>query len=320
MVADTAEDGAGARVTRRPGPTRFFAAALLATAGAFAADKEPQCGEIAGNPELAVKVCTRLIEFAGLDRPDLASAYYTRGSEWASLGNHERAIMDFELAIQLDPKPAHYFNRALSLSERGDHERAIADYGSALKLAPGDVGAYVGRAVEWTLLGEYKRAQADYDEVIRREPKGLAGYFGRGRVRFYAGDFMLSASDLIRAHQLDPSVYTALWLFLARKRAGIHGEQTLEQEAAVTGSWPDPVVALYLAKSTPEAVQKGAAHADPTRQRDQRCEANFYVAQWHLLRGQHDAAYPLLRQALSGCRSTFVEHEGAVAEVRRVQK
>src|SRR5687767_15739822 len=79
------------------------------------ASVEPQCGGVTGNAELAIKVCTRLIEFAGLDRLDLAKAYYTRGAEWASQGNHDRAISDFSMAVELDPKlGGAYYNRALS--------------------------------------------------------------------------------------------------------------------------------------------------------------------------------------------------------------
>jgi lipoprotein NlpI len=181
---------------------------------------------------------------------------------------------------------------------------------------------YIGRAVEWTVLGDYKRALADYEEVIRRQPKNMSGHFGRGRVRFYSGDAMRAASDFLRAHQLDASIYTALWLFLARKRADIPGEKTLAQDAGTSGGgeWPEPVVALYLGKITPEAVQKAAAHANPARQRSQRCEANFYIAEWHLLRGEREPAARLLADAKAGCPAAFMEHEGAVAEMRRLQQ
>jgi lipoprotein NlpI len=196
----------------------------------------------------------------------------------------------------------------------------VADYGAALKLTPDDVRMYLGRAVEWAGLGDYKRAQADYDEVIRRQPKEAAGYFGRGRVRFYAGDFMQSASDFTRSLQLGGGIYSAIWLFLARKRADIAAEETLAQEAGTSGAgnWPAAIVALYLGKSTPDAVQKAAANPDPARQRDQRCEANFYVAQWHLLRAEREPASRLLRDAQSGCSGSFLEHEAAVAELRRL--
>jgi lipoprotein NlpI len=298
---------------------------MLLAAGALSAnagETEPECGGIVNNPELSIKACTRMIEFGGLDRPELAKAYYVRGAEWATQGNHDRAIADFTTAIALDPKlPGVHYSRALSLSEKGDHDGAIADYDAALRLAPNDGKAYIGRAVEWTMKGDYKRAIADYEQAMRFESKSMQPHFGRGRARFYAGEFMSAASDFIRAHQLDPSIYTALWLFLARKRADIPGEKTLAQEAGTSGDgeWPAPVVALYLGRSTPEAVQKAATHSDPTRQRDQRCEANFYIAHWHLLRGAREPAARLLDEARSGCLSAFLEHEGAVAELRRLQ-
>jgi lipoprotein NlpI len=287
-----------------------------------AAQKEPQCGEVSGNPELAIRACTRVIEFGSLPRRELAQAYYIRGTEWAQQGNHDRAVADFGVAIDLEPKLAGaYFNRALSWSEKGDSDRAIADYEATIKLTPTNVRAFMGRAVEWVVKGDYKRALADYEEIIRLEPQSVMGHFGRGRVRFYAGDFAGAASDFIRAQQTEPTIYTALWLYLARKRAGIAGEKTLAQEAGTTGAgdWPAPIVGLYLGSTSPDAVQKAAAHANPTRQRDQRCEASFYVAQWHMLRGARDAAAPLLREARTACPSSFIEHEGAVAELRRLE-
>jgi len=320
MVEEPAEHRL--RLIRKMGLTRFLGAlALAAAAAVHGADIEPACGSVTGNPELAIKVCTRLIEFGSLERRDLAKAYFARGSEWANQGNHERAVLDLDMAIELDPKvPSYYLNRALSLSERGDHERAAVDYGAAIKLAPNDVRMYLGRAVEWTVLGDYKRAQADYEEVISRQPRDMTGYFGRGRVRFYAGNFMQSASDFTRSHQLSGGIYTAIWLFLARKRADIPAEQTLAEDAGTSGggNWPAAIVALYLGKSTPEAVQKAAASPDPARQRDQRCEANFYIAQWHLLRSERDAASQLLRNAQSDCPGTLLEQEAAVAELRRL--
>ena len=297
----------------------IFAAAAMS---ANAAQTEPECGSIINNPEASIKACTRLIEFGSLERPELAKAYYVRGAEWAVQGNHDRAIADFTTAIDLDPKLAGvHYSRALSHSERGDHDRAIADYDAVLRLAPKETKAYVGRAFEWNVKGDHKRAIADFDEVIRLDASSMSAWFGRGRARFYAGEFMSAASDFIRAHQIDPGIYTALWLFLARKRADIPGEKTLALEAGTSGEgeWPSPIVGLYLGRITPDAVQKAATNSDPTRQRDQRCEANFYIAHWHLLRGAREPAARLLDEARSGCSGSFLEHEGAIAELRRMQ-
>jgi len=303
----------------------LLSSALALAAGSAAAQQaapEPQCGGVTGNPQLSIQACTRAIEFGSLERPELAKAYYARGSEYAAQGNHDRAIADFNLALELDPGFAHaYHNRALSWAHKDDADRAIEDYGAALKLQPKDAGAYLGRAVEWTVKGDYKRSIADYNEAIRIEPKSSSAYFGRARARFYAGAFTAAASDFYRAHQLEPSIYAALWLFLARKHADIPGEKTLAEDAGTSGAgdWPAPLVALYTGSATPEGVHEAAAHPDAARERDQRCEANFYLAQWHVLRGEREPALKLLREAQSGCPRTFIEHEGAVAELRRLQ-
>ena len=302
----------------------FLAGVVVAALTALpllAAEKELRCGDASSDPASAIKVCTRVIEAGGLERPALANAYESRGTEWARQGQHDRAIADFTKAIELDPKlSAAYVNRALSRSDKGESDLAITDYEAALKLSPNDTRAHAGRAFEWSVKGEYKRAVADYDDVIRLEPNAQRGYFGRGRMRFYAGDFTGAAADLERAHQIEPGTYSALWLFLARKRAGIAAEKTLGIDARTsgTGPWPAPVVGLYLGNSTPEEVQKAAVDLNVNRQRNQRCEANFYIGQWQLLRGSREQAASLLRDASAMCPSSFIEYEGAVAELRRL--
>ena len=301
----------------------FFVLALAIGSSIAPAAESVECSGGPGDPQRMIKDCTRLIEFAGLERTELAQAYFTRGTQWALMSNHDRAVADFNMALELDPKlVGAYYNRALALSEKGDHASAVSDYGMALKLSPRELRAYIGRAVEWTLLGEHERAVADYEQAIRLQPESFDAYFGRGRARFYAGDFMGAASDFLRAHRIDASIHTALWTFLARKHADIAGERTLGQEAGTSGQgdWPAPLVGLYLGRIAPEAVLGAATHSDARIQRDRRCEALFYVASWHLLRGQRDSAAKFFGETRSTCPASYVEHEGAVVALRRLQK
>jgi lipoprotein NlpI len=303
------------------------AALIFAFANSLAYAQTPatpnECGGVFADPSIGIQACTRVIEFGGLDKRDLAKAYYARGTEWARQDMYDRAITDYGVAIELDPDFApSYYNRALALSNGGDSDRAIADYDRAIKLKPDNSDAYIARAVERTVKGDYRLAVADYEDAIRLMPDSLAGYFGRARARFYAGDFMGAASDFYRAHQLAPSMYTAIWLFLARKRADIPGEKTLAADAGTASSdgWPAPVVALYLGTTTPDSVMRAATHPDAARQRDLRCEASFYVGHWHVLRGAREPAVQLLREAEATCPRTFIEQEGAVAELRRLSR
>ncbi|MFY9317354.1 MAG: hypothetical protein WAO95_17585 [Burkholderiales bacterium] len=62
----------------------------------------------------------------------------------------------------------------------------------------------------------------------------------------------------------------------------------------------------------------GAANPDPKTYKDQLCEANFYVGQWQLTKGDRASATTSLRTALEQCPKTFLEYFGAVHELKRL--
>jgi len=301
-----------------------LAAAALLAAGSVAG-QEPtdaeRCASIANNPDLAIAHCTKAIESGRHSGADQARLFLYRGVERAAKSDYDRAISDYDAAIRLDPKtPNAFHNRGSAWANKGEPDRAIADYDTAIRLSPKEASAYSGRAVEWMVKGEYARAAADFDTAIRLDPKSANAFLGRGRVRFYSGDFQRAASDLDQAHKLEPNPYTALWTFLARKRGGADAEEVLDRETRSSrGAWPATVIVLYLGRTDPASVIAASTHSDPKTQRHQRCEANFYVAQWHLLRGERERARPLLKEVQDTCPRNFMEYEGALAELRRLQ-
>jgi len=60
--------------------------------------------------------------------PNDAGAYYNRGNVYAELNQHERAIEDYNKAIELNPAFAEaYGNRGIAYSEIHRYEEAIRD-------------------------------------------------------------------------------------------------------------------------------------------------------------------------------------------------
>ena len=303
------------------------AAIVLLAAGAAQAqpisDAE-RCASISGNPDLAIKHCTLAIESGRYSGANLAKLHYNRGIEWAAKNNYDRAIADYDIAIRLDPRNGDaYYNRGGAWGSKGDHDRAIADYDVAIKLNPKDPAAYNSRGFERVAKGEYANAIADYGTAIRLDPKSAGALLARGRARYYGGDYPNAASDLEQSLKLDHNNYTALWLYLVRKRGEmINAEESLDAETRASrgGTWPQPVILLYMGRTDPASVVAAATDSDAKKQSEQRCEANFYLAQWHLLRGERERAMPLLKEAQSGCNREFLEYEGAVAELRRLQR
>jgi lipoprotein NlpI len=290
---------------------------------AQAATDAEKCRSITGNPDLAIKHCSAAIASGKLSGQALAQAHVYRGVEYAGKGDHERAISDYSAAILIDPKFAEaYHNRGTSWANKGEPDRAIADFDAALRLNDKDPDVYHSRAVEWTVKGDYARAMSDYDAVLRLDPKATGVHFSRGRTLFYAADYAKAVVEFEKAHQAQASDYSGMWLFLARKRRGDEdAEQLLERDTRATrdGAWPTVLLALYVGQADVETAMKAAVDRDPGRQRERQCEANFYIAHWHLLRGAREHALPLLQEAQRTCPQNGIEYEGALAELRKLQ-
>ena len=144
-------------------------AALLMAAPAVADDGDV-CFKSSGRD--AINACTRAILSGTFSGSGLASLYYNRGWEHDELGEYERAIKDYDKAIELNPKKSnYYYNRALAYSKQNDYDKAIRDLNQSIRLDPKFAAAYNNRGVAYERKGDYKRAIEDYDEAIRIDPK-----------------------------------------------------------------------------------------------------------------------------------------------------
>lgn len=85
-------------------------------------------------------------------------------------GDIDRAIVDLDEAIRLDPKlAAAYINRGLIYAQKRDHARAMADYDEAIALGAGK-SAYTNRGNLFVAMGQYDRAIADYHAALKLQP------------------------------------------------------------------------------------------------------------------------------------------------------
>ncbi|MCW5604820.1 MAG: tetratricopeptide repeat protein [Burkholderiales bacterium] len=280
------------------------------------------CLSITGNPDLAIKHCTAAIESKKITGEDLAQLYSGRAAEWAAKGDYDRAIADAGTALKLAPKLAFaHYQRGVAWANKGEVERAIADFDAALQLRPNDPAVLYSRAVEYTVKGEYARALADFDAVLRIDPKAEDVQFARGRTLFYMSEHERGMKDMETAFKAQPNLYVALWLYLARKRSGVaNAEELLDRETrGLGGGVPGAAAALYGGRTDLESVAAAAKDPDPVRQREYRCEADFYIAHWHLIRDERPRALPLLQEVQRTCPKNILEYEGAVAELRRLK-
>jgi rhomboid protease GluP len=90
-------------------------------------------------------------------------------------------------------------------------------------------------------------------------------------------------------------------------------EGRLRKPASIgSGDWPIPVIELLLGSRTAEAAFAAA------RTPAQQCEAQFYVGEWKLLRGDKVGAAAAWQAAMDSCPRSFIERKGANAELKRL--
>ena len=328
------------KLTARVG--RWLEECLAKTANAYIA--RGSFYAIAGDPDRAIQDLDQAIQ---LD-PKNAAAYIRLGATYARKGGNDRAIRNYDEAIRLDPKNVlGYIGRGeFYAGFAGNHERPIQDYNRAIEIDPNNSLAYVDRGNSYestddhdrailerlrpsdpvspkkccclhrprrhsTSKGNYDRAIQDYGQAIQLDPTNVNTYSNRGRAFLYIGNFNAAAEALLHSTELENNAYSALWRYLAHERGGENGtaELAANAERLKNKDWPYPVIEMYRGQRLPEEVLSAANSPE------ERCEAQFYVGEWHLLRGDNGAAATVLQAATVICPKNFDEYAGALAEL-----
>lgn len=93
--------------------------------------------------------------------------YQKRADENIGRGEYDLAIVDYNKAVELNPKsvPA-YFNRARAFYFKRDFAAAIESYGKVIELTPNDSVVFYNRGVAHEKLGDPAKAAEDYEKAV----------------------------------------------------------------------------------------------------------------------------------------------------------
>jgi tetratricopeptide (TPR) repeat protein len=206
--------------------------------------------------------------------PYRASAYNNRALLWKAMGEYERAIADFAVAIKLQPKRSKYYaNRGEAYRWQGQLERALQDQNRSIEMFGDEPGIALARQIRGDTLrymGEYERAHADYNAAISIEPDFAPAYLGRGLTFERQGNYEKAKADFQTALRVSErtgrgdnskSARETAEARLAALASGVPQPTFAAAPPRVTSATSVPTVAVATPVVAPARVQATAAKA-----------------------------------------------------------
>jgi lipoprotein NlpI len=284
--------------------------------------------------DLAIADFTKAIKL----HPKSTMIYELRGDVYDDIGHRDLAIADYTEALRDRPSDeALYRKRGFAYLGQDKYELAIGDYSEIIELKRAYRSDYFNRGFAYLALGKSDLAIADITNFVEGSgiapymrsfapgglppgrgesiPRGDPALFTRGSIRLVTGDFAGASSDEAEVIKQENDAYAMITLYLAQLRLGNATAETEFMDnisRLKTKAWPYAIIELYLGVRTPAATLKSAS--DP----EQRCEAQFYIGEWHIVRRRIADARATLKAAIESCPKYSHERLYALAELKRL--
>src|SRR5262249_32746965 len=95
-----------------------------------------------------------------------------------------------------------------SLAWKADFEKAFLDFNEAIRLDPGNAVAFNDRGQVRYRTGDFAGALADYDQAIKIDPEYNAAYTERGKLFEFKGNLPAARASYATAASLTPKYAT----------------------------------------------------------------------------------------------------------------
>jgi len=137
--------------------------------------------------------------------PENPELYVQRGLVWQDARKFDRAMADFDRALELDSFCVSALAaRARQLYNLRDFDGAIADCTRALMVEPSDVAILCTRAASYLQKGEHERALEGFDRVLQLSPGQRGALQWRGIAKEALGDVPGAEKDFAMSKALKP--------------------------------------------------------------------------------------------------------------------
>jgi len=219
-------------------------------------------------------------------------------------------------------------NAAVAAARTGKYDDAIRLFTNAIN---SDELSVTSRAQAYAYRGIAKGATSDYDgaqedlnfSVALDSSYNADALAFRGYFELVLGNAQKAAADLAKSASSKVWGYSALWLALARSKAGVPDTDgfSLANNAMKLDltQWPGAVVKYLMGQAKREDVIAAANQGDPARLTERVCDADFYVAEQDLIHNNPVAAKAGFQRAAEKCPYASFERMGATAELMRLK-
>ena len=226
-----------------------------------------------GLPAAALEPLEKSLNITGANK-NSAKAHRIRGVVYRQLGQPQRAIENFDQAIQLVGYDFEtYNNRAMAFLILGQAQKALEDFDEIIRCAtspscfdpdrgPGYAEAYSNRGLLYRGLGQTKLALEDFDQAITLDPGYAIAYNNRGLAHSDRGNLQLALADYNEALRLDPTSvrgYVNRGLLYAElgqlELAVLESEEAIRLNSEDGGAYALRAVARYLLGNETAAEQ-----------------------------------------------------------------
>jgi tetratricopeptide (TPR) repeat protein len=154
-------------------------------------------GKGAATPELRIDSCTAVIQNGRGSSKQLAIIYKTRGDVFFRQHDYDRAIQDFNQAIQLDSRNSEAFDgRCWAYATVNRLEEALKDCKEAVRLRPNIAPTLGSLGLVYFKLGRFDDAIATYSASLQLNPKSAYSLYGRGTAKLKKGETAAGQADI----------------------------------------------------------------------------------------------------------------------------
>ncbi len=139
-------------------------------------------------------------------------AYVALGDAWRAKGYLERAIAQYDLAVQHDATNCHLLLRRMEARAATSHQdqwrQALAEAMQVTRLSADDPACMrscqLARAEALVKQGDFDHAQVEYDELLARNPKDVEVLIAKGLAYGQAKDYQRALGEIDEAIHLEP--------------------------------------------------------------------------------------------------------------------